>query len=146
MSLGIPIINLRWSDDHIRFMMGIPIPIRRCLLHEYMPWSFCVCWCDGESHIVQFRLVITVQCKWYFMQHSSDKDWTQIRLWYHNWQHPISHSVWWAMGCQLKNDWTIHAPYISHPPHNIKQETKINILYMIDIYSALWYQYTVHIN
>ena len=29
--IGIPIINLRWSDDHFRFMMGILIPQTRCL-------------------------------------------------------------------------------------------------------------------
>ena len=28
--IGIPIINLRRSDDRLRFIMGIPIPIRRC--------------------------------------------------------------------------------------------------------------------
>ena len=37
MDKGIPIITLRWSDDHLRFIMGIPIPIRRCLLSEYRP-------------------------------------------------------------------------------------------------------------
>ena len=33
-SLGIPIINLRWSSDCLRFIMGIPIPIRRHLLSK----------------------------------------------------------------------------------------------------------------
>ena len=33
-SIGIPIINLRWSSDRLRFIMGIPIPVRRCLLSE----------------------------------------------------------------------------------------------------------------
>ena len=32
--IGIPIINLRRSDDRLRFIMGIPILIRRCLLSE----------------------------------------------------------------------------------------------------------------
>ena len=32
--IGIPMINLRWSDDHLRFIMGIPILIRRGLLSE----------------------------------------------------------------------------------------------------------------
>ena len=27
MGIGIPIVNLRWSPDHLRFTMGIPIPI-----------------------------------------------------------------------------------------------------------------------
>ena len=35
--IGIPIINLRWSDNRIRFKMGIPILIRRCLLIEKRP-------------------------------------------------------------------------------------------------------------
>ena len=30
MGIGIPIINLRRSDDRRRFMIEIPIPIRRC--------------------------------------------------------------------------------------------------------------------
>ena len=33
-SIGIPIINLRWSSDRLRFIMGIPIPVRRRLLSE----------------------------------------------------------------------------------------------------------------
>ena len=33
-SIGIPIINLRWSSDHLRFIMGIPIPVRRRVLSE----------------------------------------------------------------------------------------------------------------
>ena len=32
--IGIPIINLRRSDDPLRFIMGIPILIRRRLLSE----------------------------------------------------------------------------------------------------------------
>ena len=32
--LEIPIINLRRSDDRPRFIMGIPIPIRRCIISE----------------------------------------------------------------------------------------------------------------
>ena len=36
--MGIPIINLRRSDDRLRFIMGIPILIRRCLLSEKRPW------------------------------------------------------------------------------------------------------------
>ena len=35
--IGIHIINLRRSDDRLRFMIGIPIPIRRCLLSESGP-------------------------------------------------------------------------------------------------------------
>ena len=34
MGIGIPIINLRRSDDRLRFIMGIPLLIRRCLLSE----------------------------------------------------------------------------------------------------------------
>ena len=33
-SIGIPIINLRRSSDRLRFIMGIPIPVKRCLLSE----------------------------------------------------------------------------------------------------------------
>ena len=33
-SIGIPIINLRRSSDRLRFIMGIPIPVRRRLLSE----------------------------------------------------------------------------------------------------------------
>ena len=35
--LGIPVINLRRSDDRLRFVTGIPIPIRRCLHSEETP-------------------------------------------------------------------------------------------------------------
>ena len=35
----IPIINLRRSDDRLRFIMGIAILIKRRLLSEYRPWS-----------------------------------------------------------------------------------------------------------
>ena len=35
--IEIPIINLRRSDDHLRFIMGIPISIRRCRLSELRP-------------------------------------------------------------------------------------------------------------
>ena len=37
-SIGIPIINLRRSSDRLRFIMGIPIPIRLRLLSELRPW------------------------------------------------------------------------------------------------------------
>ena len=30
--IGIPIINLRWSSDHLRFIIGIPIPVKWHLL------------------------------------------------------------------------------------------------------------------
>ena len=33
-SIGIPIINLRRSSDRLRFIMGIPIPVRRRLHSE----------------------------------------------------------------------------------------------------------------
>ena len=36
--IGIPIINLRRSDDRLRFIMGIPILVRRGLLSETRPW------------------------------------------------------------------------------------------------------------
>ena len=39
-SIGIPIINLRRSSDRLRFIMGIPIPIRGHLLSEKRP-SYC---------------------------------------------------------------------------------------------------------
>ena len=37
--IGIPIINLRWSSDHVRLIMGIHIPIRQHLSSELSPWS-----------------------------------------------------------------------------------------------------------
>ena len=33
-SIGIPIINLRRSSDHLKFIVGIPIPVRWHLLSE----------------------------------------------------------------------------------------------------------------
>ena len=35
--IGIPIINLRRSDDHLRFLMWIPLSIRGCLRSKYEP-------------------------------------------------------------------------------------------------------------
>ena len=32
--IGIPIMNLRRSEDRLRYMMGIPIPLRGCPLSE----------------------------------------------------------------------------------------------------------------
>ena len=32
--IAIPIINIRWSDDHVRFIMGIPIWIGQRILSE----------------------------------------------------------------------------------------------------------------
>ena len=37
--IWIPIINLRGSDDRLRFIMGISIPIRQCPLNEKLPWN-----------------------------------------------------------------------------------------------------------
>ena len=40
-NIGIPIINLRRSSDRLRFLMGIPFPVRRRLLvirHQLRPW------------------------------------------------------------------------------------------------------------
>ena len=37
MGTGIPIINLRWSHDCLRLIIGIIIPIRQCLI-EKRPW------------------------------------------------------------------------------------------------------------
>ena len=37
-SIGIPIINLRRSSNRLRFIMVIPIPVRRYLLSEWRPW------------------------------------------------------------------------------------------------------------
>ena len=39
-SIGIPIINMRRSSDRLRFIMGIPIPVRRRRLSEWRPWYF----------------------------------------------------------------------------------------------------------
>ena len=38
-SIGIPIINLRRSIDRLRFIMGIPLPIRQRLFSEQRPWK-----------------------------------------------------------------------------------------------------------
>ena len=32
--IGIPIINLRWPSDRLRFLMEIPIPVRQYLFSE----------------------------------------------------------------------------------------------------------------
>ena len=43
--IGIPIINLRQSDDLLRFIMRIPKPVRWCLLSECSPWlNFLMKW------------------------------------------------------------------------------------------------------
>ena len=39
--IWIPIINLRRSSDRLRFIMGIPILIRRHLFSEHKPWYLC---------------------------------------------------------------------------------------------------------
>ena len=36
--IGIPIINLRRSDDRTGFITRIPIPIKRCILSDQKPW------------------------------------------------------------------------------------------------------------
>ena len=36
-TIGIPITNLRRSSDRLRFVLGIPIPVRRRLLNEKRP-------------------------------------------------------------------------------------------------------------
>ena len=33
----IPIVNLRRSDNRLRFIMGILVPLRQCFLSEYKP-------------------------------------------------------------------------------------------------------------
>ena len=47
--IGIPIINLRRSDVRLRFIMGIPILIRRRLLSEKRPKSFY--YARGHAHV-----------------------------------------------------------------------------------------------
>ena len=39
--IGIPIKKLRRSSDRLRFIMGILIHLRRCLISEYMPRQSC---------------------------------------------------------------------------------------------------------
>ena len=50
----IPIINPRQSDDPFRFIIGIPIPIRWCLLGEYRPWSVLLSplLCCMQHHVI----------------------------------------------------------------------------------------------
>ena len=45
--IGIPMINLRQSDDRLRFIMGILIPTRQCLLIEWRPSWW---WTDTQWH------------------------------------------------------------------------------------------------
>ena len=49
--MGIPITNRRRSDDRLMFIMGILIPIRRCLLNEYRPCMVHLCVYMPRSHI-----------------------------------------------------------------------------------------------
>ena len=58
--IGTPIINLRRSNDRLRFIMGIAISIRRCLRSEYRPWWQLVRWWSYENHIHSFLLLLFV--------------------------------------------------------------------------------------
>ena len=40
--IGIPIINLRWSSDLLRFMMWIPIPVKRHYFSALRSWRILV--------------------------------------------------------------------------------------------------------
>ena len=59
--IGIPIITLRRSDDRIRFIMGIPILIRRRLLSELRPTSFIVIAkrLKYEDHLRRLHIPVT---------------------------------------------------------------------------------------
>ena len=53
--IGITIIKLRWYDDRLTFIMGSPMPIRRCLLLNKGPVLWLVEWlshCYHWNHIV----------------------------------------------------------------------------------------------
>ena len=43
--IGIALINLRRSNNRLKFIKGIPIQVRRCLLSEQRPWPY-VCYKD----------------------------------------------------------------------------------------------------
>ena len=60
-SIGIPIINLRRSSDRLRFIMGIPIPIRRRLLSAKRPWRV--------SHCSQPLLSVVIWALWPVCMH-----------------------------------------------------------------------------
>ena len=51
-SIGIPILNLGRSSDRLRFTMGIPIPVRPCILDSHMCILYlcdtCVIWNIAE--------------------------------------------------------------------------------------------------
>ena len=49
--IGIPILNLRRSDDRLRFIMGIPILIRRRLLSEQRP-RYCCSYCPRGQQVL----------------------------------------------------------------------------------------------
>ena len=61
--MGIPIINLRRSDDHLRFMMGIPlVPIRRCHPVEWGPrkhTAYPAKWRQFDQAYISFSLTCT---------------------------------------------------------------------------------------
>ena len=44
--IRIPIINLRRPDDSLRFIIWIPIPIKRCPLSKKRPWSWLAVRCQ----------------------------------------------------------------------------------------------------
>ena len=66
---GIPIINLRRSLDRLRFILGIPLPVRRRILSKSMPWflmplflvkkfmrAWPICWTNNRS-VVSFQML-----------------------------------------------------------------------------------------
>ena len=59
-NIGIPIINLRRSSDRLRFIMGIPIPVRRRLLSEEaqnlrVTFRHLLRWCSIWCYCLIFR-------------------------------------------------------------------------------------------
>ena len=76
-SIGIPIINLRRSSDRLRFIMGIPIPVRRRLLSEYSPrCNFLFIMSRNEfipAHIsLKFSLVKGTELHWWYVNIALD--------------------------------------------------------------------------
>ena len=56
-STGLSITNLRRSDDRLRFIMGIPIPVRRYLHSEQMRW-------ETERYVYNFHHISALRQSW----------------------------------------------------------------------------------
>ena len=55
-TIGIPIIKLRWSSDRLRFIMGVPIPVWRCLLVNRGPAGSAIALCKFGYQSTVWRI------------------------------------------------------------------------------------------